>query len=120
MDKIIKLLDEITKEAFEKRIHYDDDVDSSKFNYWKGYHEAIGDIKKLLRDSKEDFIIFRQKNPMINYPIDYTKCIYLEQVDTSFTADNIEVPLYKCKKGHEICQKSMWDKPCDDFEIEGD
>ena len=49
--------------------------------------------------------------------IDYTKCIHLEHFDTSFTADGVEVKLYKCKKGHKICQESMSSKPCEDFEI---
>ena len=41
MDKLIKLLDEITKKAFEKRIQYDKDVDSPEFNYWKKIKSAV-------------------------------------------------------------------------------
>ena len=73
-------------------------------------------FRKLL-GSLIDFskIKFEVENKLVN--IDYTKCIHLKQVDYVFTVDGIKCALYKCKKGHEICQKSMFDKPCEDFEI---
>lgn len=91
MDNIIKLLDEIIGKAFEKRIQHDNDVNSPDFNYWKGYHEALGDVTKILKDSKDDYIIFeRDKNPKehkycsecIHYETHYEEVVAFGEYET--------------------------------------
>lgn len=117
MDKLIKLLDEITKKAFEKRIQYDNDVDSPEFNYWKGYHEAIGDVKKILKDSKDDYIIFeRNKNPKetklcsdcIHYEKHYEEVVAFGEYETLTKSE--------CNKGHDIrFEDNNYATDCEDY-----
>ena len=104
MDKIINLLDELTKEAFEKRIHYDHDVDSPEFNYWKGYHEAIGDITKLLKDSRDDYIIIKKSKEPYVEPKFCSDCVHYETHYEEVVAFGEYETLTKteCCRGHSI------------------
>ena len=117
MDKIIKLLDEITKEAFEKRIHYDNDVDSPEFNYWKGYHEAIGDVAKILKGSKKDYIIIKKdKNAKvtklcsdcIHYETHYEEVIAFGEYET--------LTKVECGAGYDIrFEDNNYATNCEDY-----
>ena len=48
---------------------------------------------------------------------DPLKCIHLKEIDKVKTKEGIAVPLYKCDKGHKICQESMFSPICKDYEI---
>ena len=73
-------------------------------------------LEKELEKEQLDDITMRERY-RDNLLMDPTKCIHLKPFDKVIGKDGREHLLYKCEKGHSICQESMFDPICEDYEI---
>ena len=82
----------------------------------KQVNEKLRQQIENLEKDKLDHVTMRERY-RDNLLMDPLKCIHLKEIDKVLTKDGVETSLYKCEKGHSICQESMFHPICEDYEI---
>ena len=78
--------------------------------------QRIEELEKELEKEPLDDITMHERY-RDNLLMDPTKCIHLKEFNKVISKDGRELSLYKCEKGHSLCQKSMFDPICEDYEL---